>query len=326
MNIFKNIFKIDKKPRKGLIPLEWAILSYIFFTFVVFLFIRTETPNPSAIISFRVQALAIILALWIVYRCIPCRFTMMLRSVLQVAMLGSWYPDIYEFTRVMPNLDHIFAGWEQALFGYQPALVFYNNFSNPFFSELFDMGYVSYYFVIAIVVLYAFFKDYDHFEKTAFIIITSFFMSYVIFLFLGVSGPQFYFQAVGIDRIEAGDFPDIGFYFLNHRECMPIDGWKDGLFYHLLVIAHDAGERPIAAFPSSHVSVTMCLLILAYKENKCFGNIILFFFVLLCFGTVYVRAHYAIDAIAGILWGTIVYFLCLGIWNKVIVKANLKYK
>lgn len=317
MNIFKDTFRIDKSPRKGLIPLEWVIISYIFFTLIVYLFLRTEIPNPSAIISFRVQTLAMTLALWIVYRCLPCRFTMMLRSVLQLALLGNWYPDIYEFCRVFPNLDHVFAEWEQIIFGFQPALLFYDNFSNPFISELLDMGYVSYYFIIAIVVLFSFFKNYENFEKTSFIVLTSFFISYIIFLFLPVSGPQFYFQAVGLDRIASGEFPNIGKYFLNCQDCMPIDGWKEGLFYHLLVIAHDAGERPIAAFPSSHVSVTMCLIIVAYRESKKMGRILLPFFILLCFGTVYVRAHYAIDAIAGIIWGVVVYFICLVLWNRV---------
>ena len=33
------------------------------------------------------------------------------------------------------------------------------------------------------------------------------------------------------------------------------------------------------------------------------------FYVLLCFATVYIQAHYAIDAIAGLITGTMFYFI-----------------
>lgn len=316
MNVFKNIFTIEKKPHKGIIPLEWIILAYTILTFAIYFIFRNEIPNSNAIITLRVQAVAMVVGLWIVYRCIPCRFTFMMRCCLHMALLGSWYPDIYEFNRIFPNLDHVFAQVEQNIFGCQPALMFYTKFSHPVISELLSMGYVSYYFLMAIVVFYYFIYKYEHFEKSAFILFFSFFLSYVVFIFLPVAGPQFYFQAAGIDNIAAGIFPNIGHYFLDHQDCMPIIGYENGFFYHLLVTAHEAGERPIAAFPSSHVSVTVTMVILAFKGNRKLGITVFIFFVLLAFSTVYVRAHYAIDAITGIIWGTIAYFAGLGIWKK----------
>lgn len=313
--LLKNIFAIEKKPRKGLISLEWVVLGYIAFTFVLFIVLRTDIPNPDAIISLRVQAIAMTAALWFAYRCIPCKFIFMLRCCLQMALLGSWYPDIYEFNRVFPNLDHVFAGIEQSIFGCQPALLFYDAFSHPVISELMDLGYVSYYIIMFVVVFYYFFKDYANFEKSAFVFFTSFFFSYIIFLFLSVSGPQFYYQAVGLEKIAAGEFPDLGNYFANHQEVLPLEGWGPGIFYKLHVYAFDAGERPIAAFPSSHVSVTLSMVILAFKANRKLGAGLLVLFVLLCFSTVYVKAHYAIDVFAGLIWGTIVYFICMWMWK-----------
>lgn len=315
MKFLKNIFAIEKNPRKGLIPMEWVVLGYIAFTFILFIVLRTDIPNPDAIISLRIQAIAMTAGLWLVYRCIPCKFIFMLRCCLQMALLGSWYPDIYEFNRVFPNLDHVFAQLEQTVFGCQPALLFYENFSHPIFSELLDMGYVSYYVIMFVVMFYYFFKDYANFEKSAFVFFTSFFMSYVIFLFLSVSGPQFYYQAVGIDKIANGVFPDLGHYFMDHQESLPLEGWAPGIFYKLHVCAFDAGERPIAAFPSSHVSVTLSMVILAFKGNRKLGWSLLVLFVLLCLSTVYVKAHYAIDVIGGLIWGTIVYFACCFMWK-----------
>ena len=72
--------------------------------------------------------------------------------------------------------------------------------------------------------------------------------------------------------------------------------------------AHQAGERPVAAFPSSHVSITVVLLLIAWCNGlrKVFW-VMVPFAVLLFFSTVYIRAHYAIDALAGLVSGTMCY-------------------
>ena len=79
--------------------------------------------------------------------------------------------------------------------------------------------------------------------------------------------------------------------------------------YKALIITHDAGERPTAAFPSSHVGIATVVLWLAWEsKNRKVIYVCLPFAVLLFFGTFYILAHYAIDAIAGLFFGTIFYF------------------
>ena len=142
----------------------------------------------------------------------------------------------------------------------------------------------------------------------SFVLITSFFIYYTIFVILPVTGPQFYYLAVGTDKIAAGIFPNLTDYFLTHSERMAAPGWSDGFFYHLLDITHNAGERPTAAFPSSHVGVTTVIMLLAcHTRSKALVFSMLPFFILMCLSTVYIYAHYAIDAIAGLLTGIIIY-------------------
>jgi membrane-associated phospholipid phosphatase len=97
---------------------------------------------------------------------------------------------------------------------------------------------------------------------------------------------------------------------MTHAERMAAPGWSDGLFYHLLDMTHDAGERPTAAFPSSHVGCTTVLMMLALhtRSRRLFLGM-LPFYVLMCFSTVYIYAHYAIDAIAGLITGIMLYYL-----------------
>ena len=117
MNFIKQLFAIEQKPKRGLLALEWLVLGYTVFTLLVALFTYTKLQNPDSMIWGRVRVVAMTLALWLVYRMIPCRLTQLARVVAQMSLLAWWYPDTYELNRMFNNLDHVFCTWEQSLFG-----------------------------------------------------------------------------------------------------------------------------------------------------------------------------------------------------------------
>ncbi len=319
----KQLFKLETKTYKGLFAAEWAMLAYWLLTTLIIVVCYTKVQNPEAMLWGRVRILFTTAALYAVYRMLPCRLTRLARIGVQLAFLSWWYPDTYELNRMLPNLDHVFATWEQQLFGCQPALLFSQltahlpTLVSNIFSELMDLGYASYYPMIATVIIYYFFFRYKEFQRAAFIVLAAFFIFYVVFIVVPVTGPTFYYQAVGIDNIAQGIFPNLGSYFNLHQECMPSPGYTDGIFYHLVENAKAAGERPTAAFPSSHVGISTILMFLAWhtRERRLFF-VLLPFFVLLCFSTVYIQAHYAIDALAGLLSGTIIYYVLFYLTRK----------
>ena len=318
MKAIRYLFELKAKPVKGLLAVEWVVLGYTLLTLLLMLFTFTKVHNPVSMFMGRVQAVAIILALWGVYRMAPCRLTHFARIAAQLALLSWWYPDTYEFNRMFLNLDHIFAGYEQAVFGCQPALTFAQEWSNPVWSELMHLGYSSYFPLIVLVTLFYFFCRYDQFNRTAFIILTAFFIYYVIFIFLPVAGPQYYYLAVGADKIAAGIFPNLGHYFADHQEMVTLPGWKDGFFYDLVIKAHEAGERPTAAFPSSHVGITTVLMLLAwFSRSRRLFFVMLPLFLLMCLATFYIQAHYVIDVLAGLVSGIVIYTALFAIYNKV---------
>ncbi len=305
--------------KKGLWLFEWVMLAYALFTLLFMAVQWGQLVNPMPMLLGRVGAVAMTLLLWQLYRFKPCRLTAVLRVIAQMCLLGWWYPDTYELNRIFLNLDHVFANLEQTLFGCQPALLFSQHFTSPVLSELLCLGYFSYYPMIGAVAFYYFMRRYERFTYCAFVILASFFLFYVIFIFVPVVGPQFYYEAVGIDQVAQGVFPDLGHYFLNHQEALPIPG-SDGLFHGLVQQAHNAGERPTAAFPSSHVGISVVLLWLAWEAHPGatlrHGPRSWALFVplavlslLMFFATFYIQAHYAIDAIAGLIAGTAMYFL-----------------
>ena len=321
MAVIRYLFAIDKKPCKGLIAAEWVVMGYLMLTLLFMLFTWTKLPSPEPMLWGRFRIVVTTVALWAVYRMVPCRFTMFCRVAIQLALLSWWYPDTFDLNRILPNLDHRFAAFEQSLFGCQPALVFSQQWNHPVFSELMYLGYASYFPLILIVTLYYFFQRYQEFQRVAFVILASFFLFYVLFIALPVSGPQFYYLAAGLDNISRGIFPDVGDYFMTHDEMMHMPGYDEGLFYHFITIAHAAGERPTAAFPSSHVGVTFVLLLLACR-TRCHRlfYVVFVFFLLMCLSTVYIRAHYVIDVLAGIAFGYILYFLLQFLYSYLLPK------
>ena len=317
----QEIVTLDKTPQRGLLLVEWIAIGYLLLTLLMMAVEWPKLVHPKEMLLLRFLFLMMTTTLWGVYRKAPCRLTLFLRILGQMVFLSWWYPDTYELNRVLPNLDHVFAEWEQDVFGCQPALLFAQKVPWGWFSELMCLGYVSYFPLMLIVYLYYFFKRYEEFQMTAFVILGSFFAYYVVFILLPVSGPQFYYLAVGTEKIAAGIFPDLGNWFLTHSERMAAPGWSDGFWYHMLDLTHDAGERPTAAFPSSHVGVTTVVMLLALRTRNCKLILTIFvFYALMCFSTVYILAHYAIDALAGLVTGVLLYLALVKIYTHYMLK------
>lgn len=303
--------------KKGLLAVEWIAMGYLLLTLMMMAVLWDKLVSPEQMIKGRITFVLVTLTAWGVYWLKPCRLTMFLRIAVQMVFLSWWYPDTYELNRALPNLDHVFASCEQAIFGCQPALLFSQKVPWGWFSELMCMGYVSYFPLMSILLIYYFFCRYEEFLKAAFVLLGAFFIFYVIFILLPVTGPQFYYLAVGPEQIAAGVFPNLGDWFLTHSERMAAPGWTDGFFYHILEMTHDAGERPTAAFPSSHVGITTVVMLLARRTGSCKLVLgMLPFYILMCLSTVYILAHYAIDALTGLITGVMLYFALISLSKR----------
>ena len=109
---------------KGLLAAEWVGMAYLLFTLLFMACVWSQLSDVTSMLVLRGGYVAATLGAWTIYRRYPCKLTMFLRVIVQMVFLSWWYPDTYELNRVLPNLDHLFAGWEQTLFGCQPSLLF----------------------------------------------------------------------------------------------------------------------------------------------------------------------------------------------------------
>ena len=301
---------------KGLFAVERISLIYNAITTILIVLLYSRMDHPGMMLLERAGIVAITFGLIYLYQKYPCRLSAFVRMAVQMSFLAYWYPDTFEFNRLFPNLDCFFASAEQWLFNCQPSVEFSKLCPDIWFSEPFNMGYFAYYPLIAIVAIYYFVFKFEWFEKASFVIVTSFFLYYLIYIFVPVAGPQFYFPAIGMDNVEACNFLSIGDYFNHNAILLPGPNFEQGLFFDLVEASQEVGERPTAAFPSSHVGISTILMIMAWRVNKklCYG--LTPFYVLLCCATVYIQAHYLIDVFAGWISAIAIYILSTWMYKK----------
>ena len=269
LDLFKRI-----ETRKGLFAVEKITLIYNLLTSILILFLFQRMDHPWHMLLDRAMIAAMTFLLMYLYRLAPCKFSAFVRIVIQMSLLSYWYPDTFEFNRFFPNLDHVFAITEQFIFNGQPAIWFCHTFPHLLVSEAFNMGYFFYYPMMLIVALFYFIYRFEWFEKMSFVLVTSFFIYYLIYIFV------------------------------------------HGFFYSLVQGSQQVGERPTAAFPSSHVGISTILMIMAWRGSKKLFACLIPFYMLLCGATVYIQAHYVIDAIVGFFSAFLLYVVVTWMFKK----------
>jgi len=147
------------------------------------------------------------------------------------------------------------------------------------------MGYSFYYFLTFFICFAVFLFRREKFKKVSFVIIFAFLFYYLIFIAFPSVGPQFHFP-----------FPD---------NYVPVYGIF-GKFERFLQLY---GEKPTAAFPSAHIGIGIILVYFTLVYLPRLLPAVGIIFILLCFATVYLKAHYLIDVLAGFIAGPIIGFL-----------------
>ena len=231
---------------------------------------------------------------------ISYNFFQLLQNILVFALMTFLYKETATLnTLIFPKIDEFLSNLDQNIFKFQPSIEFSKHFNSLFFSELFYFGYFCYYLLPLVVlgILYKFLPQ--KIEEFGFILISSFLLYYFIFIIIPAEGPQFYFT-----------FPD------NYIEAQ-------GIFGNAIKLIQKNGEAPTAAFPSSHVGISWIVIFWLYQNFRKSVKYFLPFVILLMFSTVYIKAHYFVDVVAGFLTAPIVFFLTFKFYKFLNLKLNV---
>lgn len=188
------------------------------------------------------------------------------------------YPELRFLNRVITErlFDLVVQGWEQALFGSQLSMTFYEWLPDFTFSELLHLGYVSYYILVPIALVGVYVTRGDAaLHRAAFATTVVFLLSYFVFMLFPVAGPRYDFPAIG------GEVAGGGFYQIVHTIL-------------------EAGSSKGTAFPSSHIAASGVAVLAAGREDRRWLWTLMPPQIILALGTVYGRFHYGVDALAGV--------------------------
>jgi membrane-associated phospholipid phosphatase len=205
--------------------------------------------------------------------------------------IHAWYPILlliylYSESGLINNillntpLDPMYIALDKFIFRCEPALVLPVKFNNRFLIELFHFSYFTYYLYLPVIGGILYFKDKKFFQEFLFTISLTLLSCYLLFIFFPATGP------IPLRR---------GLYYGFFTSIMD-------LIYYL--------DTPGGAFPSSHVAVAVVCMVMLLRKERVLGLILIPFVASLIVATIYCRYHYAVDAIAGIIYGALMILLC----------------
>jgi membrane-associated phospholipid phosphatase len=170
--------------------------------------------------------------------------------------------------------------WEQALFGWQPAHALAGRLPFTALSEVLHAGYLAYYLVIFVPPLLLFAaRERRGFAETVLALTLTCTLCWTIFMLFPVEGPRYLWTPAGV---------------------------PDGPMRRLAVRLLAAGSSRGAAFPSSHMAVSVSQFVLAWRWQRPVAWGVLVVAILIGFGAVYGGFHYGVDMIAGAVLGVAV--------------------
>ncbi len=207
------------------------------------------------------------------------------RAVFPLMLITYWYPETYYLNHgvLFPVHDAFFDAADVRLFGCRPAWEFSHALPAPWFAELMSFAYFSFFLTYIYIGCLFFFKYPERFYPAMFVVLASFFLHYVFFVLVPVEGPQFYWP---------------------HPDNQVPEGY---VFSDLLRFTQRMGEKPTGAFPSSHVGMTLIYLWLLFRSERKAFWVVLPLACLLFASTVYLKAHYLVDVLAGCVAAPVAY-------------------
>ncbi len=283
------------------VPKIWlSVLLYFILVEIIVLFRKPALAFQPNFIGIRILFLIIFIAATAIKKYLKKNIFNLINAIIVFALMTFLYKETATLnTLIFPKIDEFLSVLDQKLFGFQPSVEFSKHYSSLFFSELFYFGYFCYYLLPLVVFGISYQFSPQKIEEFGFILITSFLLYYFIFIIIPAEGPQFYFP-----------FPE------NSIEAK-------GIFGNAIKLIQKNGEAPTAAFPSSHVGISWIVIFWLYQNFRKSVKYFLPFVFLLMFSTVYIKAHYFVDVVAGFLTAPIVFFLTFKFYKFLNRKLNV---
>jgi membrane-associated phospholipid phosphatase len=187
------------------------------------------------------------------------------------------------------DIDPILIRLDYLIFRNHPTVML-ERFMYPLLTDVLQIAYSTYYFIpvsFGIILLVSGQKK--DFDKSLFMILLCFYLSYLGYILMPALGPRFYLDHLQTTGLQGLLVADPLYNLLNRLEGIKRD-----------------------AFPSGHTGIAVVVLYLSCKYKRNLFWIYLPIVSALLFSTVYLRYHYVVDVIAG--FGLTLLTILIGEW------------
>ena len=208
-----------------------------------------------------------------------------LRDWYPLSTIALFYLEIKKLTQMVFQhyFDETVIRWEKRVFKGMPCLELSDRFPSIILSEILHLCYFSYYIIAVFLAAWLYFSGrIGPFQETVFAETLTFNLSLLFYPFLPVTGPRYLFEQI------QGKL-------------------SKGFFFRLAHLFVSRGSSKGTAFPSSHVSLSVIVLLYALRYDSTAFFILLPMCIGLTAGTVYGRFHYVIDVLAGAVLAGIIF-------------------
>jgi membrane-associated phospholipid phosphatase len=268
------------------LPYDWVAIGYLALTGALILIFQKNIARWYLYLFARVLCIIGIIALTSIDPSTPYP-VQFLRDWYPLSTIALFYFEMGKLTQMVFQrfFDEAIIRWEKRIFKGMPSLELSNRFPSIILSEILHLCYFSYYVIAVFLAAWLYFSGrIGPFQETVFAETLTFNLSLLCYPFLPATGPRYLFE-----KIQG-----------------PL---SKGFFFRLTHSIVSRGSSKGTAFPSSHVSLSVIVLLYALR----FDNTAFFILLPMCIGltlsTIYGRFHYAIDALAGAALGVIIFFL-----------------
>ncbi len=187
------------------------------------------------------------------------------------------------------DIDPILIKLDYLMFDNHPTVML-EKIMNPFLTDILQIAYTTYYFIpISLGVILLLNNKKEKFNRTLFLILFCYYLSYLGYILFPALGPRF---------------------AINHLQTVELQSFLIAEPIQNLLNRLEGIKRD--AFPSGHTAIALIALYLSCRFERRLFWILLPIVSALVFSTVYCRYHYVVDIIAG--FGLTILTIFLGEW------------
>lgn len=271
-------------------PTDRLTLTFMVVTIAVALLCASSIPSwPRLMCTYGLLTLFTI-AFAVVHRGTPesglADFLHSFMPIIGVLVIFNSLGDIIPFMG-RQNCDGMLIRIDHLLFAAHPT-VWLERFNSARLTALFQVAYISYYFVPIALVTSLFVKARRNDVETAvFGLVLCFYLSYIGYMLFPAVGPRY-----TLSHLQTSDLP-----------AGPLTLW---VRQTLDSLEHNKTD----AFPSGHTAVALVALYYAWKlGERVLSKVLVPAVSALILSTVYLRYHYVVDVLAGILLALLTVFV-----------------